>query len=451
MGPPAVCSPIRRRADQPAMLRAGHAVALCTLALLTLGVVMVTSAGLNVRPIGPAGVTEGYGPSSAGAMFASIALSRTGMYMALAVAAMWLASVMPLRGFAHAAARPVDDRRLALAIGVGVLAMLALLALVYLPGVGREVNGSSRWFELPLPGAGRLSVQPSEIVKWGMIALLAWYCVARADRLSRFRAGVLPGLAILGVLSAVVLIEDLGTGVLIASVGCLLMLAAGCRFTHFMLFAPLGLFAVGVAIWSSPYRLRRLVAFLDPYGDTTDTGYQMIQSLGAISGGGGFGRGLGHGIQKLGYLPEDQTDFVFAIICEELGIIGALLVAALFTSLLWFGLSIVRRERVAMLKLIGLGVLLTIGLQTIMNLFVVTGLGPTKGIALPLLSAGGTGWVLTAASLGLLVGMDRAHARQAGRVPDSLADQAREQEPRRRTAPIPEIVVTTRTRRTRAK
>lgn len=428
------------------MLRAGHAVALCTLALLTLGVVMVTSAGLNVRPIGPAGVTEGYGPSSAGAMFASIVLSRTGMYMALAVGAMWLASVVPLRGFAQAAARPVGDRRLLLAMSVGVLAMLAMLALVYLPGVGREVNGSSRWFELPLPGAGRLSVQPSEIVKWGMIALLAWYCVARADRLGRFRAGVLPGLAILGVLSAVVLIEDLGTGVLIGSVGCLLMLAAGCRIKHFLLFAPLGLLAVGMAIWTSPYRLRRLVAFLDPYADTTDTGYQMIQSLGAISGGGGLGRGLGHGIQKLGYLPEDQTDFVFAIICEELGIVGAVLVAALFMGLLWFGLSIVRREPAAMLKLVGLGVLLTIGLQMIMNLFVVTGLGPTKGIALPLLSSGGTGWVLTAAALGLLVGMDRVHARGAGRAPDPLADRARERQTRLRTAPIPQIVVTRKTR-----
>jgi cell division protein FtsW len=117
-------------------------------------------------------------------------------------------------------------------------------------------------------------------------------------------------------------------------------------------------------------------------------------------------------LQKLGYLPEDRTDFLFAVICEELGIAGAVLVVALYLGLMWAGLSIVRREPLMSLKLAGLGVLLTVGLQAIMNLFVVTGMGPTKGIALPMLSSGGTGWLLTAASLGLLVGMDRCASRE---------------------------------------
>jgi len=169
----------------------------------------------------------------------------------------------------------------------------------------------------------------------------------------------------------------------------------------------MGLAAVGLAILASPYRVARLTAFLDPYADPQGTGYHMIQSMGAVAGGGFFGRGLGHGLQKFGYLPEDRTDFLFAIICEELGTPGAALVVFLFAGLLLAGLAIVRREPDRLLRLMGVGVITTVGLQAVINLAVVTGLGPTKGIALPLVSSGGTGWILTAFSLGLLVAIDR--------------------------------------------
>jgi cell division protein FtsW len=423
-----------------AMLRSGHAVALCTLALLTLGVLMVTSAGLNVRPIGTGGVTDATNASSSLHMVEAVLLSRSAMYMALALTLMWFVSVLPVRHLARLAQTHRDNRAMMVAMGLTIVVMLFILALVYVPGLGRAVNGSHRWIEVNVPGAGAVSIQPSELVKWGMVGLIAWYCVARAGQINQFRKGLLPGLAILGLLSAVVVLEDLGTGVLIAAVGCIVMLAAGCRFWHFLTFAPLGLLGVGLAIWTSPYRIERLISFLDPYADPADSGYHMIQSLGAISGGGGFGRGLGHGIQKLGYLPEDQTDFLFAVICEELGIAGAVLVAALLAGLLWFGLSIVRQERVVLLKLVGLGVLMTIGLQAVMNLFVVTGLGPTKGIALPLLSSGGTGWVLTAGSLGLLIGMDRHHARRAEAVDAMTAVESAEAE-LDEPLPTPEVVI----------
>nr|HRJ50661.1 FtsW/RodA/SpoVE family cell cycle protein [Phycisphaerales bacterium] len=148
-------------------------------------------------------------------------------------------------------------------------------------------------------------------------------------------------------------------------------------------------------------------SFVDPYGDPEGSGYHMIQSMLAVMGGEGPGRGLGHGLQKFGYLPEDRTDFLFAVICEELGIAGAAVVIFLFVGMVWAGVSIARREREVFLRLSALGLVSTIALQALMNLAVVTGLGPTKGIALPLVSSGGTGWILTAFSMGILAAIDR--------------------------------------------
>jgi len=202
----------------------------------------------------------------------------------------------------------------------------------------------------------------------------------------------------------------LGTAALIGAVAVLVLLAAGARMRHVALLMPVGAMALAAGVLAEPYRVRRLTAFIDPYADPAGAGYHAIQSMAAVAGGGGFGRGLGFGLQKFGYLPEDQTDFIFAIINEELGIVGAALVISLYLGLLWSGWSIVRRDSSAVMRLVGLGVLATIGLQAIINLAAVTGLGPTKGIALPLISSGGTGWMLTAASLGVLVGMDRAQA-----------------------------------------
>src|SRR5690606_10904877 len=169
---------------------------------------------------------------------------------------------------------------------------------------------------------------------------------------------------------------------------------------------------ITLAILTSPYRMRRITAFLDPWADPAGDGYHMLQSLAAIAGGEGTGRGLGHGLQKYGYLPEDTNDFLFAIICEEMGIAGALLVAVLFCGLVWSAIAIIRREPSRSLQLMALGIIATVSLQAVMNLVVVTGLGPTKGIALPMVSAGGTGWTLTAACLGLLLAMDRGQAER---------------------------------------
>ena len=161
------------------------------------------------------------------------------------------------------------------------------------------------------------------------------------------------------------------------------------------------------AVLMSPYRIDRVRAFLDPWQDPQGIGYHVIQSMVTVAGGGVAGRGLGNSIQKFGYLPEDTTDFIFAIISEELGLVGVTVVVCLYGAMLMCGLSVITRVGHPFGKLLGLGILLTLGFQALINMMVVTGLAPTKGIALPLISAGGTGWILTAFCVGLLVAMDR--------------------------------------------
>lgn len=386
------------------MLRPGHAVLLCVLALLTVGVVMVNSADMSIDP------KEAITPES-------IILSRSTAYMGLAMAAMIFVSLLPIRRLAlpfcdRPAAPPTsffDAVRSLKPLWLAVLALLFILSLTYFPVIGKEVNHSHRWIGIPTAKAG-LSIQPSEIAKWALVGVMAWYGVSRAAVIHRFWTGLLPAMAAMGIISVAVVKEDLGTGALLALVACIVLIAAGARLLHFALMAPIGLAGIAAAVIVSPYRVRRLTAFLDPYADPEGRGYHMIQSMISVANGKVFGRGLGFGLQKFGYLPEDRTDFLFAVICEELGLAGAAVVICLYGALLWSGLVIIRREQNPLFKLVALGIVATVGLQAVINLAVVTGLGPTKGIALPMLSSGGTGWILTAASLGLLVAIDRTQS-----------------------------------------
>jgi cell division protein FtsW len=393
-------------ADIRRMLRPGHAVLLCVLALLTIGVVMVNSADLSIDP--REAVTA-----------QSILLSRSTVYMGLAMLAMACVAAMPIRRLTLPFSdKPVPPPQSILDAVVSlkgmwlvVLAMLAILSLTYFPVIGKEVNNSHRWIGIPTAKSG-LSIQPSEIAKWGLVGLMAWYGASRATVIRRFWTGLLPALVAVGAVVVVVTKEDLGTGALLAAVACLILLAAGARVWHFALLAPAGLAGLAAAVMLSPYRVHRLTAFLDPWADPEGKGYHMIQSMISVANGRIFGRGLGFGLQKFGYLPEDRTDFLFAVICEELGLAGAAMVMSLYAALLVAGYLIIRRERNPFLKLVSLGITATVGLQAIINLAVVTGLGPTKGIALPMLSSGGTGWILTAASLGVLVAIDRTQRDQ---------------------------------------
>jgi len=389
------------------MLRPGQVIALCVFALLTIGVVMVNSAGMAVAPV------DSSLDSVPSVSTRSILLSRSTVYMGLAILAMGVGSMLPVRRAAAVLAGGRDGREGLAPLMVGAGALVVVCALVYVPGLSREVNGSSRW--LRLPGLGtELSLQPSELAKWGLVVVIAWYGAARARVIHEFWAGLVPALLAVGAVAGFIIVEDLGTGTLIAAVACLMLLAAGARVWHFAMFVPLAVLGLVGAILTSPYRVKRILAFIDPYADPQGIGYHAIQSLVAIAGGKGFGRGLGHGLQKFNYLPEDTTDFIFAIICEELGIAGAAVVIGLFGALLWAGFVVMRRESDAMLRLVALGVVGTVALQAIINLAVVTALAPTKGIALPLLSSGGTGWILTAFSMGLLVAIDRTQTEDAG-------------------------------------
>lgn len=387
---------------------------LAVLALLLVGVVMVNSVGL-ARSAGETAAALAEAPAADPITAASLLWGRPTLYALLAVVALAAGWMAPMRLFVDADGVP---RAWPVVLAGAVTA--ALLAAVYLPGIGKEVNGAHRWIE-----AGPITLQPSELAKWAMPLFLAWWCVRSGERLRTFWRGFLPAMAAVFAIGAVVGAEDLGTAVLIVCVAGLVLLAAGVRWRHMLLLVPVGAAAVAGAILHSPYRVKRLLAWQDPFADPQGIGYHVIQSLSAISGGGLAGRGLGQGVQKFGYLPEGTTDFIFAIICEELGLAGAAVVVGLIVGLLWCGLAIVAprgdgaASPIRYERLLGLAILLTIGLQALINLAVVTGIAPTKGIALPFVSHGGTGWILTAFSVGLLLAIERDAARRGSLAADA--------------------------------
>ncbi len=344
-------------------------------ALLALGAVAVQSAGMTVTQSGTV---------------ADLATNRTTLLAIAAVAALLLGRSIPV---AWTTSRTVAVTSIVVA---GVL-----LALVLVPGIGSKVNGARRWINF-----GPIGFQPSELAKWALLLFLAWYGATRVRHMGQFRRGLLPALAVVGLLCGLILLEDLGTAVLIGTVATIMLIAAGARLKHMIMLAVPAAAALFVAIAVEPYRLKRLQIFLDPWADPEGKGYHVIQSMAAIHGGGIGGRGLGNGIQKFGYLPEDTTDFIFSIITEEFGLLGATLVVGLFIALLWAGWRIVTSQVRPERQLLALGIVAMISLQTLMNLLVVTGLAPTKGIALPLVSSGGTGWVMTAFMLGVLARLD---------------------------------------------
>jgi cell division protein FtsW len=363
--------------------------------LLGLAVIMVSSAGMSVGGYGGDGVVT----------LESILLGRPIIYATLAVLAMAVVGRVDLRHIYTR--RGVMNPVAWLLIVAGVLCIAVLV-----PGVGRNVNGANRWLYIGPRSLG-LSFQPSELAKWASVLAMAWWGARRAGVMKSFFHGLFPGLIVLGAICLLVLIEDLGTAVLIGMVGLFMLVAAGARIWQVLLLAPVAFGAVALAVLHSPYRYARIMAFKDPWADPEHIGYHPIQSLVAVAGGNVTGRGLGNGFQKFGYLPEDTTDFLFAVICEELGVVGAAMVIGLYVGLLWVGLGIVKDCKHAFGRLVGLGVLLTIGIQAAMNIAVVTVVVPTKGIALPLLSNGGTGWVMTGAAVGLLVALDRINQSEA--------------------------------------
>jgi len=370
----------------------GQVVQWTVIALLALAVLMVNSAGLA---------------AGEAVTWADLLHSRPMLYALLAVGVMWVFSYLPIDA--------VYRMRGVLSPFPMLLVFALILCALPLLEIGPEINGSRRWLALG-PAEWGLTFQPSELAKWVTVGVLAWWCARRAGAMRRWWAGLVPVALALGLLCGMIAKEDFGTAALIGLVGVVMLVAGGIRWWHAGLLTGSGLALAAGMIVIEPYRVRRLTAFINPFADAQDTGLQAVQMMAAIAEG---NRGLGNGIVKQGYLPVDTSDAIYAIIVEELGLAGAAGIVLLFLLLLWTAGGIVRDARSPFNRLLGLGVLLTIGLQAALNLAVVTVVVPTKGIALPFVSAGGTGWVLGAMAVGVLAAIDRQTRRDWQALADS--------------------------------
>ena len=352
-----------------------------SLALLALGLVMVYSASIAIAEAG--GLSGGK---------AHYFLLRHALFVTIGVVAAVCVVQIPMRAWQLAAPY---------LFMVGAV----LLVVVLVPGIGKEVNGSQRW--LPFGG---FNLQPSELMKMFAVLYAADYTVRKAAHMASFRKGFLPMFFVMLLIGALLLQEpDFGAFVVITAVAMGVLFLGGM---NWRLFASLVLLLIAgffMLIWTSPYRMQRLLGFMDPWADPFGTGYQLSHALIAFGRGEWFGVGLGASVEKLFYLPEAHTDFLLAVIAEELGFAGVAVTIGLFACLSWRAFSIgnqaARLERYFS-ALVAQGVALWIGAQTIINMGVNMGLLPTKGLTLPLLSYGGSGLLANCAAIGLLLRVD---------------------------------------------
>ena len=345
-------------------------------ALVSIGVVMVYSASAIV----------------AGDRFhdAYFFLKKQLFWALLGAAGLWLA----LR---------VDYRRLERFVLPLLAVSVALLVLVLIPPIGQAINGTRRWIRL-----GPVSFQPVELAKLALVVYLAAFLAKKREGLADFWQGLLSPLVVAGVLGALVLAQpDLGNCLTLIALTFALLFLAGGRLAHLGLILAPAVPLIAIAIWMAPYRLRRITAFLDPWSDPRGSGFQIIQSWLAFGNGGVLGQGIGASKQKLFYLPEAHTDFIFAIVGEELGFVGAAAVVALFSVFVWRGLRIGLRAPDPFGGYLALGITVLIATQTLVNLGVVLGLLPTKGLPLPFVSFGGSALLITMLSTGVLLNISQ--------------------------------------------
>jgi cell division protein FtsW len=287
-----------------------------------------------------------------------------------------------------------------------VIVCFVLLILVLIPGIGNVRNGSRSWI-----GVGAFSVQPSEFMKIAMIAFLAKFLSENQKAITTLKGGLFPSLGLVFVAFGLIMLQpDLGTGTVMVGTSVVMIFIAGARISHFVGLGLIGIAGFVGLIISAPYRMKRITSFLDPWQDPQDSGFQMIQSLYAIGPGGLFGLGLGQSRQKFFYLPEPQTDFIFAILAEELGFIGGSFILLLFSLLLWRGIRIALGAPDLFGTFLATGIIAMIAIQVMINIGVVTGLMPVTGITLPFLSYGGSSLTLMLMAVGVLLNISR-HSR----------------------------------------
>jgi cell division protein FtsW len=301
------------------------------------------------------------------------------------------------------AALRLDYRRLERWV-LPLLALAAvLLVLVLVPPLGQAINGTRRWIRM-----GPVSFQPAELAKLALVVFLAAFVARRREAIGDAWRGFVPPLAVAGALAGLVILQpDLGNAVTLLALTFAVLFLAGSRTRHLGYVAAAAAPLIVVAIALAPYRLRRIMAFVDPWQDPRGDGFQIIQSWLAIGSGGLLGRGIGDSRQKLFYLPEAHTDFIFAVIAEEVGLAGALAVLALFALVVWRGLRIGLRAPDVFGAYLALGITVLLATQTLVNLGVVTGLLPTKGLPLPFISFGGSALLVTMAATGILLNISQ--------------------------------------------
>lgn len=280
---------------------------------------------------------------------------------------------------------------------------VSVVLLLLVPLIGKEVNGAKRWL-----GIGSAVFQPSEIAKLSIILFLAKSISRNPDSVHKFKDGFLKYMAIIVVLAGIVLLEPHMSGAMVIGlVGCAVLFVAGFKGIYFGLMGSCAIPAIIALAVLSPYRLKRVTSFLHPFEDKLGDSWQIVQSLYAIGSGGLFGLGLGQSRQKFLYIPEPQTDFIYAIICEELGFVGAVLVILLFAILVWKGILIARKAPDTFSSLTVSGITALIAIQVLLNIAVVTSTMPVTGIPLPFFSYGGTSLLFLLTEVGIVLNISR--------------------------------------------
>jgi cell division protein FtsW len=360
--------------------------------------------GYDVRLLFPVlflvgiGIVMVYSASSALALkkfgSSTFFLRKQGLFALLGLVALVLGRHFPYRWW-----RPLSYPVLGLALG--------LLVAVLATPLGHAAGGAARWLKL-----GGFTLQPAEVARFAMVLYLAYSLSKKQERIHEFGVGFLPHVVVLAVVALPILLQpDFGSVVIITLITGLMMFIAGVRLRYLLLSAaattPLGVYL----LVGAEYRLKRLMSFLDPWQYQTTEGYQIIHSLMAFGTGGLWGAGIGKSLQKLFYLPEPHTDFIFSVVGEEFGLAGVILVVGLYGIILWKGMVIARRCPEAFGALLAMGITVAIGLQAGINMGVALGLLPTKGLTLPFLSYGGTSLVMNMAEVGILMNIGAAYPR----------------------------------------
>lgn len=289
-----------------------------------------------------------------------------------------------------------------------LIGVTVLLVAVLVPGIGVSMGGATRWLQI-----GPLNLQPSEMAKLALVIYLAYSLEKKQSHIGTFSIGILPHLLLAGFVLVLILVEpDYGTTMTMAALLFVMMFVAGVRVLHLVGLLAVGLPVAWLALQGAEYRRARLTAFLDPWAHQADSGFQLIQSWLAFRAGGLLGAGMGESQQKLFYLPAAHTDFIFSVIGEEFGLAGVALVICLFALLVFRGVTVCIQAPDTFGRLLGMGLAILLGMQAAINIGVVTGLLPTKGLTLPMISYGGSSLVLTMAIVGVLLNVT-AQARRA--------------------------------------